>query len=129
MKANLQKRLEKEILESLDDLERFGTITCLNDDNDPLIIIGEIEIGGYTPSKREIRLAKEIIELAYPLYRRADPLTKAEFVKDVFKYNVSLDTIIETKPFKKILFTKKLVEVKLDKNGKYKAVTKRVRIK
>lgn len=112
----LQSRLEKEIINDLNILDKkFDEI--------------QITIGGYRPSKREIRLALELIDMMYPLYKNADPKTKAEFVLDTFKYDTTIDHILSVKPFKKILFKKVLVGTKPIGDGKYEILTKRVRIR
>jgi len=126
----LRKRLEEEILNNINNLsDKFGSITCITFDNELHIINGKVDIGGYRPNVKELRLALELIDVMYPLYKKADKRTKAEFVKDVFKYDVEIDHIMKIQPFKKILFRKKIVEVKKIKEGKYKTIIKRVRIK
>lgn len=113
---SLKERLTKEILNDLENLDKkFDTV--------------DIKIQGYKPSNREIRLAQELIDMMYPLYKHADPKTKAEFVLDTFKYDTTIDHILKVKPFKKILFKKVFVGVKPTTNGKYEILTKRVRIR
>jgi len=70
------------------------------------------------PTSKEIRLALDIVSQCYPLYKRASMKTKAEFVKDVFKFDVSIERITRVKPFKQILFKKVITKVKPIPNSK-----------
>ena len=80
------------------------------------------------PTSKEIRLALDIITQCYPLYKRADMKTKAEFVKDIFNFNVPLERITRIKPFKQILFKKIITKIKpISNSNKYETIIKKVR--
>jgi len=70
-----------------------------------------------------------MMEQQYPLYKRATKRTKAEFVKDVFHYDIPIERIIRVKSFKEILFKKKIIKIKPIPNTKnrFRAITKKVK--
>lgn len=79
------------------------------------------------PSKGEIRLALDLVEFFYPLYKKADLHTKAEFAKDIFHFDVPVERIEGIAPFKQILHKQVIKGVKNVANGKQQIITMRVR--
>jgi hypothetical protein len=78
------------------------------------------------PTKGEIRLALDLVEFFYPLYKKADLHTKAEFAKDIFKFDIPVALIEDIVPFKQVLYKKVISGIKTSANGKQIQV-KRVR--
>jgi hypothetical protein len=78
------------------------------------------------PTKGEIRLGVDLVEFFYPLYKKADLRTKAEFAKDIFAFDVSVEEIVRVAPIKQYLHTRVISGIKTSANGK-QIITKRVR--
>ena len=78
------------------------------------------------PTKGEIRLGVDLVEFFYPLYKKADLRTKAEFAKDIFAFDVPVDEIVRVAPLKQYLHKKEISGIKTSANGKQIKV-KRVR--
>lgn len=89
-------------------------------------MISRFKLKPKVPNRRELRLALEIIDQHYPLYKKADAETKADFVRDVFKFDVPTEKVTNLKSFKKILFKTVIVSV-TEHNGKYIVKHKKVR--
>jgi hypothetical protein len=81
------------------------------------------------PSKGDIRLAIDMVEFYYPLYKKADLRTKAEFAKDIFAFDIPVEEIERIAPFKQFLFKKVISGVKTVANGKQQIQITRVRKK
>ena len=82
--------------------------------------------GKNRPTKGEIRLGVDLVEFFYPLYKKADLRTKAEFAKDIFAFDVPVDEIVRVAPFKQFLHKRVISGVKTSANGK-QILVKRVR--
>lgn len=54
------------------------------------------------PTNKELRLALDMVNQQYPLYRKSDIKTKVNFIKDIFKYDINEQRLKKLKPFKKI---------------------------
>lgn len=78
------------------------------------------------PTKGDIRLALDLVEFFYPLYKKADLHTKAEFAKDIFSFDIPVEQIERVAPFKQVLYTRVISGVKTSANGKQIQI-KRVR--
>ena len=79
------------------------------------------------PTTKDIRLALDLVDILYPLYKKADIHTKAEFAKDIFHFDVSVERIESVAPFKQILHRKVIKGVKNVANGKAQIQTMRVK--
>ena len=69
------------------------------------------------PTTKDIRLALDLVDILYPLYKKADKRTKANFTKDIFHFDVSVECIERVAPFKQILYRKVIKGVKNVANG------------
>jgi hypothetical protein len=78
------------------------------------------------PSTGDIRLALELVDLFYPLYKKADLHTKAEFAKDIFAFDVPVERIESVAPFKQIVHKRVIAGIKTSANGK-QILVKRVK--
>jgi len=78
------------------------------------------------PSNKDLRLALDLLNNMYPLYKKTDVETKADFLRDVFKFYVSANRIKRLKPHKTILFKKVILGIKLHM-GNNQVIIKRVR--
>jgi len=101
----------------------------VGDNFSDLHIIPTFTLETSNPGSKEIRLALDMVAQQYPLYKKASKQTKAEFVKDIFNYDVSIERIIRVKSFKEILFKKKIIKIKPIPNTKnrFRAITKKVK--
>ena len=77
------------------------------------------------PNHGELRLALEFVEDNYPLFKHADLKTKADFIRDIFKYNFPTKRLKAIKPFKKFIYRTIVTSIKA-RNGKYIVTTKKV---
>lgn len=112
----------------LDDINSFPELKIIYDGSD-MIITEPIKLSWTSnPTTKEIRLALDLLNHFYPLYKNADIETKADFVKDIFKFNIKKERITKVKPFKDILFKRVIHSVK-EQNGKYIIKTIKVRRK
>jgi len=73
------------------------------------------------PTSKEIRLTTDIVKEQYPLWAKSDPKVLAGFVKDIFKYDTSIERLARVTPMKRVLF-RKVITIK-----KNKVILKRVR--
>ena len=53
-------------------------------------------------SRKQIRMFSDLIDAWYPLYRKSDDQTKAEFIQDIFKCVCSAEDLAKLKTFKEI---------------------------
>ena len=108
----------------------------MNSDNTPKLVtmwvdgsllIMEAPIFSTTtiPNHGELRLALEFIEDNYPLFKHADLKTKADFIRDIFKFNFPTKRLKAIKPYKKFIHRTIVTSIK-SKDGKYIVTTKRV---
>ena len=67
-------------------------------------------------SRKQLRLFADLIDTWYPLYRKSDDQTKAEFIQDIFKCVCSVEDLAKLKSFKEI--TKKRVITANNENVK-----------
>jgi len=81
------------------------------------------------PTTGEIRLALDLVEFFYPLYKTADRYSKAILVKEIFAFDIQIDKIERIAPFKQILFKRVISGVKTQANGQQQITTMRVRRK
>lgn len=70
------------------------------------------------PTKGDIRLAIDMVEFFYPLYKKADLRTKAEFAKDIFSFDTPIEELVRVAPFKQFLSRSIISGVKTSANGK-----------
>jgi hypothetical protein len=77
-------------------------------------------------SKGDIRLGVDLVEFFYPLYKKADLRTKAEFAKDIFAFDIPVEEIVRVAPIKQYLYKRVIAGVKTSANGK-QILIKRVR--
>ena len=80
----------------------------------------------YKPTKGEVRLAIEMVEFFYPLYKKADLHSKAILVKEIFAFDVTVEEIERVAPFKQYLHKRVISGIKTLANGKQIQI-KRVR--
>lgn len=83
------------------------------------------------PTDREIRLLKDIVRQANPLFSKNN-IFIAKQVKELlgpWSCPIDLEIIINVKSFKKLLFNKVIDKVEKAPNGKFKIKTKKIRIK
>lgn len=79
------------------------------------------------PTTGDIRLALDLVEFFYPLYKKADRRTKAEFAKDIFHFDIPVERVERVAPFKQILHRKVIKGVKNVANGKAQIQITRVK--
>jgi len=89
-------------------------------------LIPKIKLVMSEPNRHLLRLTKEMIEDRYPLYKRADSDTKANFIKDIFKLNVNGARLERLNSFKQLLYRTIIISV-VEHNGRYIIKTKKVR--
>ena len=83
----------------------------------------------YIPNRRELRLAIELVDQAYPLFKHTYCAEdKAQLIRDMFGWEVPTERIANIPPFKKILFKTVIISV-TEHNGKRIIKHKKVRIK
>lgn len=106
---------------------------CIIVGNDPeeLQIIDTFKLKKHhKPTNKEIRLATEVVKQMYPIYKRSNKETIANFVKDIFSMEVPIERITKVKSFKEILFKKIIVGVEsIPNTNKNKTIVKKVRKK
>lgn len=73
----------------------------------------------YDPSVKEIRLALDMIDQRYPLYKKADLQTKLDFIYDIFNFDIVKNDLLKLKSFKKITKKARIII----KNNKPKLVS------
>ncbi len=77
------------------------------------------------PSNKQLRLALDLIDDMYPLYKKIPIGSKVDFLKDVFKIEVSKERLQRLNSHKDILFKYLITSIKLGPN-KNKIKIKRV---
>ena len=81
----------------------------------------------YVPSRKELRLALELVDHINPLFKSIMTAEeKAEVIKNLFGWKVPIHRITNLPKFKKILFKVVIVSV-TNHNGKYIVKHKKVR--
>jgi len=83
--------------------------------------------GKNIPTTKDLRLALDLVEFFYPLYKHADRKSKAILAKEIFHFDVSVERIERVAPFKQILYRKVIKGVKNVANGKKQIKTMRVK--
>lgn len=78
-------------------------------------------------TNKDLRLALDLVEFFYPLYKNADKRSKAILVKDIFKIDTSIDDLEKVPDFKKILFKDVIDGINESANGKIKVKVTRVK--
>ena len=78
----------------------------------------DIKLNIKYPTKGDLRLAVDMVEFFYPMYKRADLRTKAEFAKDIFAFDVPVEEIVRVAPIKQYLHTRVISGIKTSANGK-----------
>lgn len=78
-----------------------------------------------TSQKGDIRLALELIDFIYPLYKTADARSKAILVRDTFQLDITVEEIISIPSFKSLHSKKIISDVKMVANGKPQIITKK----
>ena len=108
------------------NLKNLDTYKCtIIDELDNFVLIDKPFIRRpYEPNRGEIRLANEIVDQMYPLWRGCPSKAKKGFLEDIFKFNVSVEKLDNLKPFKKIV-KKELISTV---NVKNKTIIKIVKI-
>ena len=76
------------------------------------------------PTKGEVRLAIDMVEFFYPLYKKADLRTKAEFAKDIFSFDTPIEELVRVAPFKQFLSRSIISGVKTSANGQQITTTR-----
>jgi len=85
------------------------------------------DFSNYKPTNQELRLALELVDHAYPLFKNVlSPKEKAEIIESLFGWIVPTGRISNLPSFKKILFKVVIVSV-TQHNGKYIVKHKKVR--
>jgi hypothetical protein len=80
----------------------------------------------YKPNKSEIRLALDMINQTYPLWRKCQNEAKKGFLEDIFKFDISVEKLDNLKPFKKIV-KKELISTHIVKNKPQVKIIKTIR--
>lgn len=78
----------------------------------------------HKPNRGEIRLAIDMVEFFYPLYKKADLRTKAEFAKDIFAFDTPIEELVRVAPFKQFLSRSIISGVKTSANGQQITTTR-----
>ena len=95
--------------------EDFEPIITVGDDITELDVIPSFTLKrNVNPTSKEIRLATDIVKEQYPLWRNAGREVLAEFVKDIFNYDVPVERIARVTPMKRVLF-RRVVTVRNNK--------------
>ena len=79
------------------------------------------------PTTKDIRLALDLVEFFYPLYKDADKHSKAILAKDIFAFDIPVEQIERVAPFKQVLYKRVIAGIKTVANGKQQILIKRVR--
>jgi len=108
IKYKIEETLHKMSIQRLDK-----KIALFNHIDVPLISIKYRKIPDKVSRKR-LRLYLELLDTWYPLYRNADPTTKANFIVDIFKCVCTEEDLESLKSFKRIT-KKELITTKNDK--------------
>jgi hypothetical protein len=102
---------------------KFEKMIPLDYDANSYDIITTIEfVSTKNPTSSDLRLALDLIDDMYPLYKSLDRMSKVDFLKDIFKMDVSQQRIHRLNPHKKLLF-KGVISL----NDKKQIIIKRVR--
>jgi hypothetical protein len=79
------------------------------------------------PTTKDLRLALDLVEFFYPLYKGADKRSKAILAKEIFHFDVPVERIERVAPFKQILHRRVIKGVKNVANGKAQVQITRVK--
>jgi len=74
------------------------------------------------PNNKDLRLALDLTNEMYPLYNKMEVESKVDFLKDIFKMNVSKQRLKRLNSHKKLLF-----KCVITTNNKNQIIIKRVR--
>ena len=85
------------------------------------------EFTDYVPTRKELRLALELVDHAFPLFKNImTPAEKAEAIESLFGWKVPEKRIANLPSFKQILYKTVIVSV-IEHKGKYIVKHKKVR--
>lgn len=69
-----------------------------------------------SPNNKDLRLALDLIDEIYPLFKSLKPYNKREFLKDVMKMDVSTFRLKRLNCHKQILFKRVIIRIKSGAN-------------
>ena len=112
------------VMQAMNEAEEMVMV----DYGEGLELVPKFKLAPKLANNKELRLALELLDMAVPLYKRANTETKADFIRDIFNFEVTTEKLSKVKSFKKILYKTVIVSV-TEHNGKYIVKHKQVRRK
>ena len=119
----INKLILEDVIPNLKDLNEYKC-TIINELDCFILTDMKYTKSPYKPNRGEIRLANEIVDQMYPLWKRSANEAKKGFLEDIFKFDISTEKLDNLKSFKKII-KKELISV-LNVNNK--TVIKKIKV-
>jgi len=76
------------------------------------------------PSNKDLRLALDLLDNMYPIYKNTDLKSKEDFLKDVFKFYIPKGKLKRLNSHKKILFKKVITSIRLHVSNNQVIITR-----